>query len=65
MNLDSSSDALNVLRRAGSQKQKDVTYRNHRSYLMAEHVKFVPDNEVSNRSQSFSNRFFFLLRIVY
>ena len=46
MNLDSPSHALNALRRAGSQKQKNEAYKDKRSYLLAEHVKFTPDIEV-------------------
>lgn len=38
--LDKSVDALNVLRRAGSQKQKNVFYRSKRSYLIAEKLKY-------------------------
>lgn len=44
MTLDKTADALNLLRRAGSHKQRNVTYRNKRSYLLAENVKFNLDN---------------------
>ncbi|XP_011494664.1 PREDICTED: pre-rRNA-processing protein TSR1 homolog [Ceratosolen solmsi marchali] len=47
MTLDKAADALNLLRRAGSQKQKDITYRNKRSYLLAEDVKFNLNNNES------------------
>ncbi|KAJ8680319.1 hypothetical protein QAD02_016106 [Eretmocerus hayati] len=47
MTLDKSLDGLNVLRRAGSQKQRSVYYRNRRSYLLAENVKFNLDREDS------------------
>ena len=40
MSLDKTADAINVLRRAGSQKQRNVTYRNKRSFLLGEDVKF-------------------------
>ncbi|XP_001601694.3 pre-rRNA-processing protein TSR1 homolog [Nasonia vitripennis] len=43
MTIDKPADGLNILRRAGSQKQRNVIYRNKRSYLMAENVKFNLD----------------------
>lgn len=47
MTIDKPADGLNVLRRAGSQKQRNVIYRNKRSYLMAENVKFkLAENDV-------------------
>lgn len=46
MTLDKSADALNMLRRAGSQKQRSVIYRNKRSYLLAENVQFNLDTDV-------------------
>ena len=49
INLDSHSHALNALRRAGTQKQENVAYRDKRSYLLAEHVKFTPDIEVGQQ----------------
>ncbi|KAG7212672.1 hypothetical protein KM043_012952 [Ampulex compressa] len=41
LQLDSSTDALNILRRAGSQKQRSVSYRNKRPFLLAEETKFA------------------------
>ncbi|XP_024946350.1 pre-rRNA-processing protein TSR1 homolog [Cephus cinctus] len=38
--LDKTVDALNILRRAGSQKQRNVTYKNKRAHLVAEQIKF-------------------------
>lgn len=38
--LDTSTDAFNVLRRVGSQKQRTVSYRNKRAHLLAEEIKF-------------------------
>ncbi|XP_076756814.1 tsr1 ribosome assembly factor [Xylocopa sonorina] len=38
--LDSPTDAFNVLRRIGSQKQKNVSYRDRRAHLLAEEVQF-------------------------
>ncbi|XP_033213769.1 pre-rRNA-processing protein TSR1 homolog [Belonocnema kinseyi] len=38
--LDKSVDALNTLRRAGSQKQRTVFYRSKRPYLLAEKLKY-------------------------
>ncbi|CAL7942706.1 unnamed protein product [Xylocopa violacea] len=38
--LDSPTDAFNVLRRIGSQKQRNVSYRDKRAHLLAEEVKF-------------------------
>jgi hypothetical protein len=46
MTLDKPADALNFLRRAGSQKQKEIMYRNKRSYLLAENIKFNPTDNV-------------------
>ena len=40
LNLDTPTDALNVLRRIGSRKQKAVSYRNRRAHLLAEEMKF-------------------------
>lgn len=40
LQLDTSIDALNVLRRVGSQKQRNVSYRNKRAHLLAEEMKF-------------------------
>ncbi|XP_076638986.1 tsr1 ribosome assembly factor [Colletes latitarsis] len=38
--LDTSTDALNVLRRVGFQKQRTVSYKNKRAHLLAEELKF-------------------------
>ncbi|XP_043261297.1 pre-rRNA-processing protein TSR1 homolog [Colletes gigas] len=38
--LDTSTDALNVLRRIGFQKQRTVSYKNKRAHLLAEELKF-------------------------
>lgn len=40
MTLNNNADALNILRRAGSQKQRNVNFRNKRSFLLGENVKF-------------------------
>ncbi|XP_031846369.1 tsr1 ribosome assembly factor [Nomia melanderi] len=45
--LDTATDALNVLRRVGSQKQRSVAYKNKRPHLLAEEIKFNC-NEDSN-----------------
>lgn len=44
-NLDTPIDSLNILRRAGSQKQRNVTYRTKRPHLIAEEVKFVSNED--------------------
>lgn len=46
MHLDKSADALNILRHAGCCKQRNIFYRNKRSFLLAEDVKFTSDNNV-------------------
>ena len=51
--LDKPMDALNILRRAGCQKQRDVTYRDKRACLLGESLKFtcsenVQLNNISN-----------------
>lgn len=51
--LDKPMDALNLLRRAGSQKQRDVTYRDRRPYLIAESIKFSNDENVRLKLESF------------
>lgn len=49
MTIDKPADGLNILRRAGCQKQRNVIYRNKRSYLMAENVKFnLDESDVRN-----------------
>lgn len=57
MGLDNSSDALNILRRAGSQKQKEVFYRNKRSFLLAEDLQFIKNEVMKN--------LFYLLTIIF
>lgn len=65
LQLDTSIDALNVLRRVGSQKQRNVSYRNKRAHLLAEEMKFKC-NEVCTRviaahsNQEIRNNFDFL-----
>lgn len=41
--FDSAADCLNILRRAGSQKQRNVFYRNKRPHLLAEKFSFKSD----------------------
>lgn len=43
--LDKATDALNILRRLGSQKQRVVAYRDKRPHLLAEHVAFRAGND--------------------
>ncbi|XP_017880075.1 pre-rRNA-processing protein TSR1 homolog [Ceratina calcarata] len=45
LQLDSATDAFNVLRRVGSQKQRTVSYRNKRAHLLAEEVKFKSNED--------------------
>jgi hypothetical protein len=40
------NDGVAVLRRIGSQKQRDVKYRNKRPYMLAEAVRYIPDAQV-------------------
>lgn len=40
MQLDTPTDAFNVLRRVGTQKQRTVSYRDKRPHLLAEEIKF-------------------------
>ncbi|OAD58581.1 Pre-rRNA-processing protein TSR1 like protein [Eufriesea mexicana] len=40
LELDTSIDAFNILRRISSQKQRTVSYKNKRAHLLAEEVKF-------------------------
>lgn len=47
MTLNSDVDALNILRHAGSQKQRNIIYRNKRSYLLGENVKFSFNKDVT------------------
>lgn len=43
LELDTAADCLNVLWRAGSQKQRDLFYRDIRPHLLAEEVSFKCD----------------------
>lgn len=45
MQLDKSSDGLNLLRRIGNQKRNVIHHREKRPYLLAEEVQYVPDTE--------------------
>lgn len=45
LQLDKSSDGLNVLRRIGNQKRKIIHHREKRPYMLAEHVEYMPDAE--------------------
>ncbi|XP_014601406.1 PREDICTED: pre-rRNA-processing protein TSR1 homolog isoform X2 [Polistes canadensis] len=45
--LDTPTDSLNVLRRAATQKQRTVTYRTKRPYLLADQLKYI-SNESSD-----------------
>ncbi|XP_068985544.1 pre-rRNA-processing protein TSR1 homolog [Bombus flavifrons] len=40
LQLDTPTDAFNVLRRVGTQKQRTVSYRDKRPHLLAEEIKF-------------------------
>jgi len=43
LELDTTADCLNMLRRAGTQKQRNLFYKNIRPYLLAEEVSFECD----------------------
>lgn len=43
--LDTPTDAFNVLRRIGTQKQKTISYRNKRAHLLAEEIKFKSNED--------------------
>ncbi|RVE45775.1 hypothetical protein evm_009575 [Chilo suppressalis] len=45
MQLDKSSDGLNLLRRIGNQKRNVLHHREKRPYLLAEDVEYVADSE--------------------
>lgn len=45
MQLDKSSDGLNLLRRIGNQKRNILHHREKRPYMLAEEVEYVPDAE--------------------
>lgn len=40
LELDTVDDCLNILRRVGSQKQRNVFYKNIRPHLLAEEISF-------------------------
>ncbi|XP_012277899.1 pre-rRNA-processing protein TSR1 homolog [Orussus abietinus] len=46
--LDKPTDTLNILRRAGSQKQRNVAYRNKRAHLLAEQIKYTCNSDAEN-----------------
>lgn len=46
--LDTAADCLNILRRAGTQKQRSVFYRNKRPHLLAEKFSFKCDEDSSH-----------------
>ncbi|CAB3242948.1 unnamed protein product [Arctia plantaginis] len=48
MQLDKSSDGLNLLRRIGNQKRNIIHHREKRPYMLAEEVEYVPDAEGEN-----------------
>ncbi|KAL4710553.1 hypothetical protein ACJJTC_008955 [Scirpophaga incertulas] len=45
MQLDKSSDGLNVFRRIGNQKRNIIHHRERRPYMLAEKVQYVADSE--------------------
>lgn len=45
MQLDKSSDGLNLLRRIGNQKRNILHHREKRPYMLAEEVEYVPNSE--------------------
>ncbi|CAK1604524.1 unnamed protein product [Parnassius mnemosyne] len=45
LQLDKSSDGLNVLRKIGNQKRKIIHHREKRPYMLAEEVEYLPDTE--------------------
>lgn len=45
MQLDKSSDGLNVLRRIGNMRRNVLHHRERRPYMLAEEVEYVPDAE--------------------
>lgn len=48
MQLDKSSDGLNLLRRIGNQKRNILHHREKRPYMLAEEIEYVPDEEGEN-----------------
>lgn len=47
-------DGLPILRRAGSQKQHDIKYRNMRPYILAEALSHMPDVQVTVNTEHVS-----------
>ncbi|XP_049866337.1 pre-rRNA-processing protein TSR1 homolog [Pectinophora gossypiella] len=45
MQLDKSSDGLNLLRRIGNQKRNIIHHREKRPHMLAEEVEYIPDAE--------------------
>ncbi|KPJ18350.1 Pre-rRNA-processing protein TSR1-like [Papilio machaon] len=45
LQLDKSSDGLNVLRKIGNQKRKIIHHREKRPYMLTEEVEYVPDSD--------------------
>ncbi|XP_047520938.1 pre-rRNA-processing protein TSR1 homolog [Pieris napi] len=45
MQLDKSSDGLNLLRRIGNQKRNVIHHREKRPYMLAEEVEYVPNED--------------------
>lgn len=45
MTLDKNADGINILRRIGGQKRKDLLYRDRRPHLYAENVEFIIDDQ--------------------
>lgn len=45
MTLDKSTDGINIIRRIGNQKRRNVYYRDRRPHLYAEKVEYVPNDE--------------------
>ncbi|XP_032663678.1 pre-rRNA-processing protein TSR1 homolog [Odontomachus brunneus] len=43
--LDTAADCINILRRAGSQKERSIFYRNKRPHLLAEKLSFKCDGD--------------------
>ncbi|XP_050676198.1 pre-rRNA-processing protein TSR1 homolog [Leptidea sinapis] len=54
MQLDKSSDGLNLLRRIGNQKRNIIHHREKRPYMLAEEVNYVPDSEGDNGTLTLS-----------
>lgn len=48
LQLDKSSDALNIIRRIGTQKRNILHHRQKRPYMLAEEVEYVADAEGEN-----------------